>query len=359
MKLSVNVLAALSIASAQETTTWTTVTAPDERPVGINDVDFGRRKNKNKKKKNRYNTTTTEAPTTTEATTTTVYTTTSTTSTTTTTTSPATTSTTTATPTTTAATTTASTGTTSAYNTGGYTTAIGDTTVDTTTVPGDTTVDTTTVAVVTTDGYGDTTTSEATTTTLTTTSTSTTSTSTTTWTATKFVPDSTTSSGNAGYNYGNPGDQYGMLIDNNDSSVDAGNYNLNVDEDGDGIPDSQFSGLTCWTCHASSWAKCANQGKAVKCLSNEQSCFTTVRKRNWELEAVEMGCKARDVCENEKEQNFPHNRPANYQCRLGSLGHNRPSVCRQCCQSDLCMGSTMADFLMKGETSMTAWSEEL
>jgi len=354
MKLSVNVLAALSIASAQETTTWTTVTAPDERPVGINDVDFGRRKNKNKKKKNRYNTTTTEAPTTTEATTTTVYTTTSTTSTTTTTTSPATTSTTTATPTTTAATTTASTGTTSAYNTGGYTTAIGDTTVDTTTVPGDTTVDTTTVAVVTTDGYGDTTTSEATTTTLTTTSTSTT-----TWTATKFVPDSTTSSGNAGYNYGNPGDQYGMLIDNNDSSVDAGNYNLNVDEDGDGIPDSQFSGLTCWTCHASSWAKCANQGKAVKCLSNEQSCFTTVRKRNWELEAVEMGCKARDVCENEKEQNFPHNRPANYQCRLGSLGHNRPSVCRQCCQSDLCMGSTMADFLMKGETSMTAWSEEL
>lgn len=151
----------------------------------------------------------------------------------------------------------------------------------------------------------DTTTSEATTTTLTTTSTSTTSTSTTTWTATKFVPDSTTSSGNAGYNYGNPGDQYGMLIDNNDSSVDAGNYNLNVDEDGDGIPDSQFSGLTCWTCHASSWAKCANQGKAVKCLSNEQSCFTTVRKRNWELEAVEMGCKARDVCENEKEQNFP------------------------------------------------------
>ena len=78
-----------------------------------------------------------------------------------------------------------------------------------------------------------------------------------------------------------------------------------MDEDGDGIPDSQFSGLTCWTCHASSWAKCANQGKAVKCLSNEQSCFTTVRKRNWELEAVEMGCKAKDVCENEKEQNFP------------------------------------------------------
>jgi hypothetical protein len=134
----------------------------------------------------------------------------------------------------------------------------------------------------------------------------TTSTSTTTWTATQLVPDSTTTSGNGGYNYGgSPGDQYGMLIDNNDSDVDAGNYNLNVDEDGDGIPDSQFSGLTCWTCHASSWAKCANQGKAVKCLSNEQSCFTTVRKRNWELEAVEMGCKARDVCENEKEQNFP------------------------------------------------------
>jgi len=325
MKLSINVLAALSIASAQETTTWTTVTAPDERPVGISDVDFGRRKNKNKKKKNRY---TTEVPTTTEATTTTVYTTTSTTSTTTSTTSASTTTTPNATaPTTTVATTTASTGTTSAYNTGGYTT------------PDGTTDDTTTVAVVTTNGYttnGDTTTSEATTTTLTTTSTSTT-----TWTATQFVPDSTTTSGNGGYNNGgNPGDQYGgMLIDNIDSSVDAGNYNLNVDEDGDGIPDSQFSGLTCWTCHASSWAKCANQGKAVKCLSNEQSCFTTVRKRNWELEGVEMGCKARDVCENEKEQNFPHNRPANYQCRLGSLGHKRPSVCRQCCQSDLCKGS--------------------
>jgi hypothetical protein len=143
MKLSFNVLAALSIAStAQETTTWTTVTAPDERPVGIDDVDFGRRKNKNKKKKNRYTTTTTEIPTTTEATTTTVYTTTSTTSTTTSTTSAPTTLTTSDAPTTTAVTTTASTGTTSVYNTGGYTTG-----------PDDTTADTTTVAVVTTNGY--------------------------------------------------------------------------------------------------------------------------------------------------------------------------------------------------------------
>ena len=144
MKLSFNVLAALSIvSSAQETTTWTTVTAPDERPVGIDDVDFGRRKNKNKKKKNRY--TTTEVPTTTEATTTTVYTTTSTTSTTSTmtsTTSAPTTSTTSDAPTTTAVTTTVSTGTTSVYNTGGYTTG-----------PDDTTADTTTIAVVTTNGY--------------------------------------------------------------------------------------------------------------------------------------------------------------------------------------------------------------
>jgi len=68
------------------------------------------------------------------------------------------------------------------------------------------------------------------------------------------------------------GSQYGsanMEVMNNNDKIEAFNYNQNVDSDGDGIADSQFSGMTCWACDAPNFYDCATMGKPMKC-SNTQ-----------------------------------------------------------------------------------------
>jgi hypothetical protein len=56
---------------------------------------------------------------------------------------------------------------------------------------------------------------------------------------------------------------------NDNAAIEAFNYAKNVDEDGDGIADSQFSGLKCWNCHATNFYDCSQMGAAVECRNNQ------------------------------------------------------------------------------------------
>ena len=61
-------------------------------------------------------------------------------------------------------------------------------------------------------------------------------------------------------------------VDGNANS-EALNYGNNVDADGDGIADSQFSGLTCWACDAPNFYECALVGKPMKCSNTQVSIY--------------------------------------------------------------------------------------
>ena len=44
--------------------------------------------------------------------------------------------------------------------------------------------------------------------------------------------------------------------------------------------------LDCWTCQSSDYATCETNGSSMTCLTNEEVCAVTMRKRNGVVEKV-------------------------------------------------------------------------
>jgi len=65
--------------------------------------------------------------------------------------------------------------------------------------------------------------------------------------------------------------QSAETADQTNAEVEAANFAQNVDSDGDGIADSQFSGLSCWSCHGHNLAQCAQNGRIEKCSQTQVS----------------------------------------------------------------------------------------
>lgn len=63
-----------------------------------------------------------------------------------------------------------------------------------------------------------------------------------------------------------------MIDLNNNDAIEAANYAANYDANGDGVSDSQYSGLACWACHAQNFEECGERGKIMEC-SNSQVCL--------------------------------------------------------------------------------------
>merc|ERR1712167_278404 len=70
---------------------------------------------------------------------------------------------------------------------------------------------------------------------------------------------------------------------------------------------------------------CGETGYEESCHANEDVCELEIRERQGYIMQIHMGCKSKDSCQNNKKSNFQNNNP--------DYTH---SVCRQCCETDLC-----------------------
>lgn len=108
------------------------------------------------------------------------------------------------------------------------------------------------------------------------------------------------------------------------------NYNSN------GYGDNYNAGLSCWKCNADSFELCQSSGYVEKCHSNQQVCELEIRERMGYIYQIHMGCKSEDACMNNKRANFDQQNPHYTQCRPEkNMGYHH-SVCRQCCNDNMC-----------------------
>lgn len=112
-------------------------------------------------------------------------------------------------------------------------------------------------------------------------------------------------------------------------------------------------GNSCWKCDAMSYATCASSGEYQTCQSgDEDCCFVEIRETKQKLQQLCTGCKAKQACEDNRDENFEGINSQTYQCRPDYRqqrhGQRSPqqSVCRQCfntCDPDVdqhkCFGS--------------------
>lgn len=116
----------------------------------------------------------------------------------------------------------------------------------------------------------------------------------------------------------------------------GGNYNTGANGAYTGQTGGSYgaAGLKCWHCEADSYELCGQTGYEESCHANEETCELVVRERMGYIMQIHMGCKSENACKNNMAQNFQGDNPAYTQCRpeTGSIH----SVCRQCCNSDLC-----------------------
>ena len=114
----------------------------------------------------------------------------------------------------------------------------------------------------------------------------------------------------------------------------------------------QNRNIKCFTCSASSFSICAAAGSSKTCGRN-QVCMLELRKRNQKVIQVHMGCKQRNDCLVQQSQNFMHNNWRYNQCRPTAT--RGPSVCRACCEKDLCFGSSEETFSFDENTPKSEW----
>ena len=78
--------------------------------------------------------------------------------------------------------------------------------------------------------------------------------------------------------------------------------------------------------------QCATEGVYQTC-NTDAVCMTEVRKRNHKVYRVNLRCKARVACHDQRKQNY-EGHWKHRQCRPEII--KGPSVCRQCCETDKC-----------------------
>lgn len=116
-------------------------------------------------------------------------------------------------------------------------------------------------------------------------------------------------------------------------------------------------GTSCWKCDAMKYSTCASSGEYQTCQSgDEDCCFVEIRETKQALQQLCTGCKAKQACEDNRDENFEGYNSRTYQCRPdyrqqrhGQRGPQQ-SVCRQCfntCDPDVdpakCFGSLNTD----------------
>lgn len=96
-----------------------------------------------------------------------------------------------------------------------------------------------------------------------------------------------------------------------------------------------YSGISCWSCHATSFGDCEKNGYSKTCNSGDV-CFLEIRERREGrvFKQISMGCHQEMACENNKAQNFREENPDHTQCKPEAK-YNQ-SVCRQCCKENNC-----------------------
>lgn len=96
-----------------------------------------------------------------------------------------------------------------------------------------------------------------------------------------------------------------------------------------------YQGMTCWSCHASSYEECGKNGYEQRCNPGDV-CYLEVRERRdgRYFSQIAMGCLQDMACENNKMQNFNQPNVDHTQCKPETK--YRESVCRQCCAESNC-----------------------
>ena len=99
--------------------------------------------------------------------------------------------------------------------------------------------------------------------------------------------------------------------------------------------------LQCWSCNVQwdnqmsneeMWDACEANGSSIECIGEQTTCFTLERHSGQrQVMMVEMGCKQKAACLNNKYQNFW--KGAN--CNRGADLDYRSSKCYDCCDANL------------------------